>query len=85
MPGCCSLCQRVARAFTWLRTYSDRKEAKKAVNLSRYQHRRSAVVEVSLSFCYVEIDVFVCVEVCDFVYWDPVELCLIMLSKSCHL
>ena len=45
MPGC-SLCERVSRAFTWARSYTDRKEAKRVLQLSRYRHRRSAVVEV---------------------------------------
>ena len=45
MPGC-ALCERVGRAFTWARSYADRKEAKKMLQLARYRHRRSAVVEV---------------------------------------
>ena len=45
MPGC-ALCERVGRAFTWARSYADRKEAKKMLQMARYRHRRSAVVEV---------------------------------------
>nr|KAG5693504.1 hypothetical protein BaRGS_006206 [Batillaria attramentaria] len=45
MPDC-SPCQRVAHAFLWARSYTDRKEAKKALNHARFNKRRSAVVEV---------------------------------------
>ena len=49
--GGCAPCRRIVHAFTWARSYGDRKEAEKASNLSRYQHRRSAVVEVVVFAC----------------------------------
>ena len=49
MPGC-SPCQRVGRAVSWACNYADRKEAKKMLQLNRYKHRRSAVVEVFAIF-----------------------------------
>lgn len=46
MPGCSSPFEKVVRAYTWARSYADRKEAQKAVSVARYNKRRSAVVEV---------------------------------------
>ncbi|KAL8623827.1 hypothetical protein ACOMHN_058857 [Nucella lapillus] len=38
--------QRISHALSWARGYHDRKEAEKVLNVTRFHHRRSAVVEV---------------------------------------